>query len=108
MEAEILQVAETGLCDLRDAGIPICDADVCCGTTGQTVQQASYTACHPIPRRHQTLIRSTLNTRKKQFSGFICRTVHYITHESPVVTLCTSRVDIEKFYIYPTEFFYVF
>jgi len=56
MKAKILQVAETGLCDLRDARIPVCDADVCCGPTGQTVQQAWYTACHPIPRRHQTLI----------------------------------------------------
>jgi len=75
MKADILQVAETSLCNLRDAGIPVCDADVCCGTTGQTVQQAWYTACHPIPRRHQTLIRSTLNTQKKQFSGFIRRTI---------------------------------
>jgi len=80
MEAKILQVAETGLCNLRDVGIPVCDADVCCGPTGYAVQQAWYTACHPIPRRHQTLIRSTLDTQKKQFSGFICRTIHHITH----------------------------
>jgi hypothetical protein len=63
VKAEVLEVTETSLHDVWDAGLTFSTADVCRGLKGQGVQQTRYAACHPIDRRHKALTGTRLPTQ---------------------------------------------